>query len=207
MASKVGTSALRALGPPETNRSYELGADYEQGRWSASAMLFRNDVRNLVETVRQPSCDVRGRVCLEYENLSRARLQGLELTAGVNISRKWRLDTNYTYLDARDLTNDERLADRSRYRANATLGWTPTEQLGTRVRVEYIGEQYRSAILEERPAYTLLHWYVDYEVHRNLSLHAGIENLTDKRLANDDASIYGRADEGRRYFIGLTASF
>lgn len=192
---------------PETNRSYELGADYEQGRWSAGAMLFRNAVRNLIETVRQPSCDVRGRVCLEYENLSRARLQGLELTAGVDISPKWRLDTNYTYLDARDLTNDERLADRSRHRANATLGWTPTEQLATRVRVEYIGEQYRSAIMEDRPAYTLLHWYVDYEVHRNLSLHAGIENLTDKRLANDDANIYGRADEGRRYFIGLTASF
>lgn len=192
---------------PETNQSFELGAVLDRGNWSTSAMLFHNDVKNLIETVRQPTCFVPGRVCLDYENIARARLQGLELTGAVNLTPTVRVDTNYTYLEARDRTSDERLADRSRHRANATLAWTIQPQLATRVRAEYHGTQFRSATTSDRPAYTLLHWYVDYDVSRNLSLHTGIENLTDKRLANDDASVFGRADEGRRYFAGLTARF
>ena len=192
---------------PETNRSFELDAAYELGRWSASATVFRNDVRNLIETVRQPTCSERGRVCLNYENVSRVRLQGLELTAAADLTAQWRLDANYTWLDARDRSSDERLADRSRHRANLTLAWAPQDRLATRVRAEYVGSQYRSATLGERPGYTLVHWYVDYELKSGLSLHAGIENLGDKRLANDDADLYGRADEGRRYFAGLSASF
>ncbi|THF67194.1 TonB-dependent receptor [Pseudothauera nasutitermitis] len=192
---------------PETNRSFELGAAYQQETWSVGATVFRNDVRNLIETVRQPTCFVPGRVCLNYENVAEVRLQGLELTAAAHLSARWRLEGNYTYLNARDRTDDERLADRSRHRANATLAWAVRDRLATRLRVEYTGSQYRSATLKDRPGHTLLHWYVDHELGRGLSLHAGVENLTDKRLANDDADLYGRADEGRRYFAGLTARF
>lgn len=192
---------------PETNQSFELGAVFDRGSWSTSATLFHNDVENLIETVRQPTCFVPGRICLDYDNIAKARLQGLELTGAVDLLASLRLDTNYTYLDARNRTSDERLADRSQHRANATLGWTIQPQLATRLRAEYHGTQYRSATENDRPAFTLWHWYVDYDLTRNLSLHAGIENLTDKRLANDDASVYGRADEGRRYFAGLTARF
>lgn len=198
-----GNPALK----PETNRSFELGATYDQGVWSAGATVFHNDVRNLIDTVRQPTCFEPGRICLDYDNVAKVRLQGLELTAGANLSERWRVDANYTYLDARDRTTDERLADRSRHRANATVAWAAMDRLASRVRVEYTGAQYRSATERDRPGYTLLHWYVDYGLGRDLSLHAGIENLTDKRLANDDASLYDRADEGRRYFAGLTARF
>lgn len=192
---------------PETNRSFELGATFNRGTLSASATLFRNDVRNLIETVRRPVCDVPPLICLDYENIARVRLQGLELTAGLDLSRQWRLETNYTYLDARDISNDERLADRSRHRANVSVAWAATDRFTTRLQAEYTSAQHRSATLRDRPGYTHLHWYADYVIGKHLSLLAGIENLTDKRLANDDASLYGRADEGRRYFAGLTARF
>lgn len=192
---------------PETNQSYELGVTYAPGRWSAGATVFHNDVRNLIETVRQPTCNEPGRVCLEYENVARARLQGVELTTGVDITTQWRAEANYTYLDAQDRTIDERLPDRSRHRANASLIWSPTHSFTTRVQTEYIGSQYRSAGEDERPGYTLWNWYADYGVSANVSLQAGVENIGDERLANDDASVYGRADEGRRYFAGVTVRF
>ncbi|RHW20749.1 TonB-dependent receptor [Pseudomonas jilinensis] len=192
---------------PETNQSHELGATLDRGRWTTSAMLFHNDVKNLIETVRQPTCFEPGRICLEYENIAKVRLQGLELSAGVDLLTNLRLDSNYTYLDAIDRSADQRLADRSRHRANATLAWAVQPQLATRLRSEYHGSQYRSATERDRPGYTLLSWYVDYELNHNLSLHGGIENLTDKRLANDDPERYDRADEGRRYFVGLSARF
>src|SRR5690606_13608023 len=162
---------------------------------------------NLIETVRQPTCYERGRVCLNYENVAKVRLRGLELGAGVDLPSQWRLDANYTYLDARDRLTGEPLAERSRHRVNATLGWAPLAQVSTRLRVEYIGDQYRSPTQSDRPGYALLHWYLDYILNKQLSVHVGIENLTDKRLSNDDASIYSDADEGRRYFVGLTARF
>src|SRR5690606_5631002 len=129
---------------PETNQSFELGVTYDQRPWSASATIFHNDVQNLIETVRQPSCFERGKVCLEYENVARVRLQGVELATGLDLTRQWRLSANYTYLDARERTAGIRLADRSRHRANATLEWAATDALTTRMRAEYTGAQYRS---------------------------------------------------------------
>src|SRR3546814_14658044 len=93
---------------PETNQSFELGVEYKQRPWSASATIFHNDVRNLIETVRQPSCFERGKVCLEYENVAKVRLQGVELVTGLALSRRWRLSANYTDLDARYRPTGER---------------------------------------------------------------------------------------------------
>ncbi|RMX02970.1 TonB-dependent receptor [Corticibacter populi] len=198
-----GNPALR----PETNQSFELGAALDRGSWQASATLFNNDVKNLVETVRQPTCFEAGKICLEYENISRARLRGLELTASTLLPGRLRLDANYTWLDATNRSTGLRLAERARHSANASLEWAALDALSTRLRVEYTGSQYRSATESDRPAYTLLHWYLDYALNPRVSLQGGIENLTDKRLANDDVSVYSRADEGRRYFVGLNVSF
>ena len=192
---------------PETNRSAELGISWERQHGSAGATLFRNSVRNLIDAIRQPVCAEAGRICLAYRNIAAVRLQGLELTAGADLSASWRLDTHYTWLEAHNRTTGNRLPDRSRHRAGLTLAWKPVQPLTTRLRAEYYGSQYRSPRLAERPDYTLLHGYVDYRLGRHLTLHAGIENLTDRRLANDDAAAYSLADEGRRYFIGVTASF
>lgn len=192
---------------PETNLAYEMGAAYESEAWSAGATFFHNKVRNLIDTVRQPTCFALGRVCLAYENVARVRLQGLELTAGADLSARWRLDANYTYLDARDQITGEPMIDRSRHRANATLAWKPLASLSTRMQLEYIGAQFRSDNQGKRPGYTLLHWYMDYALSRNLTVQVGVENLTDKRLANDDIDLFSRADEGRRYFVGMRVQF
>lgn len=192
---------------PETNQAFELGAEFKQGPWSASATLFHNDVKNLIDTVRQPTCFEPRRVCLDYQNVDKVRLQGVELAASTDLSDRWHVNANYTYLDARDRASGDRLAERARHRANATLEWDASEKLSTRLRVEYTGSQYRSAIETNRPGYALWHWYLDYDLNKTVSLYAGIENLTDRRLSNDDVSLYSDADEGRRYFVGLTARY
>ncbi|WP_321349738.1 TonB-dependent receptor domain-containing protein [Halopseudomonas oceani] len=192
---------------PETNQSFELGAELDQGRWMLAATLFRNDVDNLIETIRLPTCDVPGRVCLEYDNIAEARLQGLELSGRVSLLDPLSLSANYTYLDAENRVTGERLADRSRHRANASLDWDLTPTIGTRLQAQYHSSQFRSASEPDSPGYTLVNWYLDYAVTRNLSLHTGIENIGDERLANDDPDDYDRVDSGRRYFAGLTVSF
>lgn len=193
----------------ETNVSYEIGATYQRDTWSLAATLFQNRVKNLIETQRQPTCYERGRVCLNYENVAKSRFQGLELSGSWDISQQLSIGGNYTYLSARDRLNDKPLDDRSRHRANASITWQPFTELETSLRYEYVGSQFRT-IGRERvklPNYSLVHWDINYEVNKYLSVYGGIENITDKRLANDDFDLYKRADEGRRFYAGFNLRY
>jgi outer membrane receptor for ferrienterochelin and colicins len=106
----------------------------------------------------------------------------------------------------------ERLPDRSRHAANATLAWTPLENLTTSLRVNYVGSQdYVESIRGvdvrgKRPAYTMVSVYGDYAFNEHTTLQFGVENITDVRLADENGE-YAFADEGLRYFLGLTAKF
>lgn len=195
----------------ETNLSYELGAAYTTDNWSVAATLFRNHVQNLITTVRLPTCNERGYVCLNYQNINKTRLQGVELSAKWDMNAQWGVSANYTYLSARDRLKDEPLLDRSRHRANAALTWRPLADLQTSVRYEYVGTQLRSATAAnsstKRPSYSLVHWDINYDVNQYLSLYGGVENIMDKRLANDEPDLYQRADEGRRFYAGFNLAY
>ena len=96
---------------------------------------------------------------------------------------------------------------RRQFLRTASAGALLPSALGTRLQAEYHSSQLRSASEPDSPGYTLVNWYLDYAVTRNLSLHTGIENIGNERLANDDPDDYDRVDPGRRYFAGLTVSF
>lgn len=192
---------------PETSTSYEAGFEYTQAGWSARAMLFQNDLDDLIQTVCVASCGVRGAELRNYTNVDRARIRGLELGGGLALPLDLRLQLNYTYLDPRDLSNGRRLADRSRHAGAARLSWTPTAAFDAQLRAEYIGTQsvWSGNTEQRRPGYSL--WSVDlsYRLSERVSLRAGVENLTDERLADADA-IYPIADPGRVYHAGVRVS-
>ncbi len=197
---------------PETNLSFEAGAEYENGIWSARAMVFHNDVDNLIQTVCIRRCSASAGSVRTYENVDEARMRGVELGGGVELPWNMRLDANYTFIDPINRKTGERLEDRSRHLANATLAWSPLENLTTSFKAQYVGSQDYSetvrgaSVKKKRSDYTILSTYADYKLNHNTNLQFGIENITDVRLA-DDASEYTFADEGRRYFLGLRASF
>lgn len=191
---------------PETNLSYEAGLEYQQGIWSARAMAFQNDLDNLIETVCILNCSASRGSTRTYQNVDEARIRGVELGAGVELPWNMRLDANYTYLEAIDKTTDERLEGRSRHAANATLAWSPLEDLTTSLKVNYVGSQKTSTDSGRQPAYTLLSTYANYKITEHTTLQFGIENITDVRLADEDDD-YSLVDEGRRYFVGLRATF
>lgn len=194
---------------PETNVSFEAGLEYEGSGWQANAMFFQNEVKNLIETQRAASCDVKGRTCLYYQNVARARIRGVELGGGVDLPWQLRLDANYMWLDPKNRETGETLADRPRHSGAVDLAWTPVSAWTARVRAELTGRQYNSGGTTpvERPGYALWSLYADYAINRSLTLQAGVENLGDRRLAAEDATRYSLADEGRRYYLGMNARF
>ena len=191
---------------PETNLSFEAGLEYQQGIWSARAMAFQNDLDNLIQTICVIACGGAPGATWTYRNVDKARIRGIELGGGVELPWHMRLDTNYTYLDPIDRTTGERLANRSRHAANATLAWSPIEKLTTSLRVNHVGSQRTTTASGRQPHYTLLSTYASYAFSEHSTLQFGVENITDVRLGDENGA-FTFADEGRRYFLGLKASF
>ncbi|WP_237173677.1 TonB-dependent receptor domain-containing protein [Paracandidimonas lactea] len=191
---------------PEKNLSFEAGVDYEEGIWSARATAFQNDITNLIQAACIVGCTGRPGALWTYQNVHKARIRGVELGGGVELPWSMALDANYTYLDAKDRTTDERLIGRSRHAANATLKWAPLAKLTASVRVNYVGPQKTSSGSGRQGGYSFVSAYGDYALSKHVNLRLGVENIGDVRLA-DDSDEYAYANPGRRYVAGLQARF
>jgi outer membrane receptor for ferrienterochelin and colicins len=197
---------------PETNASYEIGAAYETPEWELRGTLFQNNLNDLVQTLCVASCGVRGRERRTYINVNRARIQGVELGGGVSLPANFRLNVNYTYISARDLTNDQELAERPNHLINGTLSWSPEGPFSAQLMVNYVGRQVVAQTIGGATVntpvspYTMVTIEGAYRITENLTFRAGIQNLGDERLANDGGE-YSYADPGRLYYMTLQAAF
>ena len=62
-------------------------------RWlSASINVFRNDLQNLIETASAPSGSCPAGLCFEYQNVKKARTQGLEASIKLKLLRRLSFD-------------------------------------------------------------------------------------------------------------------
>src|SRR5690606_23905904 len=105
-----------------------------------------------------------------YVNVNEARIRGVELGGGVELPWNLRLDANYTWLDPVDRATGAQLTGRSRHAANATLAWSPLENLTTSLRVNYVGSQTTSTGSGRQPDYTLLSAYAGYDFNEHTTL-------------------------------------
>jgi outer membrane receptor for ferrienterochelin and colicins len=191
---------------PEISTSYEVAMSYRLTRATLQATLFQSDVKDLIQSFCAASCDAL-RV-LNYENVDEARIRGVELSAAFPVSRQIELDLNYTHLDARDLGEDQPLAEKPKHAANVRLSWTPASLLTAQLRGNYYGTQtlYSSEIRYDLPDYTL--WGIDlnYQLTKHVKLHLSGDNLTDESLA-ERSTRFTYVEPGRSYSFGFTGSF
>lgn len=105
----------------ESSWSGELGATVPAGpRLAIDAALFWSQYQNLIEPAL-----VTGGAAIQFTNVTRARVRGLDLTARAVGLARGHLDATlaYTWLDARDLTLDLPLAFRPRQLATLSADW------------------------------------------------------------------------------------
>lgn len=187
---------------PETSRSFELGtlAEFNGTRFEVTA--FENRMRDLVQTFCFESCGIRGVERRTYVNVDEARIRGLETGVGVDLGHSFELSANYTYLDARDRSTDTRLAERPRHTFNTRLGWQ-NGRWSAHTRLQRVGSQTRLAQGQqlEQPHYTLWHAGAAFDVTEQLTLRAGVENLTNERLA-ERSSTFDFEERARFVHVG-----
>jgi iron complex outermembrane receptor protein len=105
----------------ETSWAGEVGATTRMGeRFEFDAALFWNEYQNLIE----PGL-VTGGTEIQFANVTRARVRGLDVTARAAALADGHLsgELAYTFLDARDLTLDEPLAFRPQHLATLSGDW------------------------------------------------------------------------------------
>jgi len=118
---------------PERSVSWEVGGEaYVAGGGRVEVTYFWNDLTDLI---------VYDFASSQTENIGSARTQGVELGYRQQILEPLAIAASYTYLDARDLTDQTRLLRRPHNRASLTLLWQPLAPLSIEARGLYVGSR------------------------------------------------------------------
>ncbi|WP_182026024.1 TonB-dependent receptor domain-containing protein [Vibrio rotiferianus] len=217
----VGNEDLEA----ETSVNYEFSALYSGRNWNLEGAVFRNEIENLIEQT-DISCEVGTwssavMSCIDdngdpidrelsnpyksYQNVSKAVIQGVELTGSIQFNEQWAMSGNYTYLDTEDKSTGEELNERYKHSAFARLNWYPIQDLNLFATARYRGERKIDSQLTQ-DAYTTMDLGTAYHVNDALRIRAGITNLTDESVSRELENI-GYVEAPRTYYVGMTADF
>jgi outer membrane receptor for ferrienterochelin and colicins len=223
----IGNPNLEA----ETSRSFSTGVDFRARRFRGGVSLFRNDVRNLIDSVNIgtprtaeqlalllsqygiPSSfnPLLNRQTFIYLNFGRIYTQGFELDAEHSMTRQLRVSAAYTYLDARDTGTKLGLPQRHKHQ-----GYVRTEYANSRlgllanVRGAFFSKWLLNPVAGTKGfAYNVWDFYVSKNLPRGAQTYFAIDNFANSRdqklgLATPT---FDRPDYGRQYRVGLRWSF
>lgn len=216
----IGSADLK----PETSESFEFGAYYagEEGLLedvTASVTIFQNNIDDMININRVADpvlaqgyenfvgFDASGNPIFRYYNVNKARIRGVETELKVPFNDIWSLSLNYTYNDARDLSNggNKPLSELPFHTTNATLDWKPYDDLGFYLSANYKGTSRTINNDGVTPGgYTIWNTGGSYQMTKAVKLRGGVLNLTDKDLNRDN---YNYNEDGRRYFVAVDYNF
>ena len=170
--------------------------------------VIRTANRSLAPTYQNfAGFDASGNPIFRYYNVNKARIRGLETELGLPVTDRLNLKLNYTYNDARDLSNggNKPLSSLPFHTSNATLDWKPLEEWSFYLSANYKGKSRTVTDGNATPGgYTIWNTGGSYKVNKAVKIRAGVLNLTDKDLNRDD---YSYNEDGRRYFAAVDYSF
>jgi vitamin B12 transporter len=191
----VGNPELK----PETSRSYD--AAVELGDRNAPLHLaltaFRRDRRNLIDLDSG----------FVYQNVARARAQGVEFELGARVTPRFAAHAAYTYLKARDRASDRDLARRPRHALSLAADWeTPLAGLTLGGDVRLRGDSVEYDFLGtpiSLDGFVVADARAEFAVSERVALFGRVENLGDA----DYETAAGFATAGRSAYLGARARF
>lgn len=233
----VGNDDLKA----ETSVNKEIGLEYKHEGWLAGVTWFRNDYRDKIEAgyapLGQTSTTKVKTDIYQWENVPKAVVEGLEGTLNVPVSESVNWTNNVTYmLQSKNKKTGERLSIIPEYTLNSTLSWQVRDDLSLQStftwygkqqpkKYNYQGEPTTGSETNEVSPYSIVGLSGTWDVTKNVSLTAGVDNVFDKRhwragnaqttggVTNGVSSyMYGAGAEtynesGRTWFMGVNTHF
>ncbi|GAB4355860.1 MAG: TonB-dependent receptor [Gammaproteobacteria bacterium] len=194
---------------PETSKTTEIALEFRGNGTRAGITIFKNEIDDLIEAICILNCVGPPPRTYEYQNVDKARIEGVEAEFSTDLSSGFNFAVNLTTLDAVDRTTGLPLANRPELTVNTTLGWHSSDNdWAVALRGQYVGEQvnYDGTTRIDLPNYKLWHLNVRKRLNKAFTLRAGVENIGDVRLADKNDG-FSFEERGRFYYLGVDASF
>ena len=175
---------------PEKSKNYELAWEGEQGPLSGKLAYFRNDIRNLIDTVATGDYYNNGSKLIPYkmyQNIGEAQLQGLEAEFRQTINEHLTAKLSYVYLDAQNKSTNTRLLDRSRHQISTSLLYTDkVGKISANLRGTWHGDYIYTtgsgtSLKEHNDNYWLWNANVNKELDAVTTLYLGVDNIFNYR--------------------------
>ncbi|MGA1844743.1 MAG: TonB-dependent receptor plug domain-containing protein [bacterium] len=166
----------------EPEKSYGWDCGIEQGVWNDKVVtgitFFRNRFREMITF----DWDT-----WKYENIQKARSQGIECMLSARPADDLTLKGSYTYTDTEDLSTGESFLHRARNRFSLGADYALAEKGTAHLEVRYVGRRYDNdystspatrIILRE---YVLVNLSASYSVTESFQVFGRVDNLLDER--------------------------
>jgi vitamin B12 transporter len=206
--SDFGNSLLQ----PERSRSYDVGIGFDGGDVGVRLTAFRRDTENLIGFISCPPQGTgicTGRPFGTYDNVGRARAQGLEVDGRVEVTDGFAVGAAYTLLDAEDRTpgsanrgND--LSRRPEHALTATADWKVIDGLTFGADLRVVSDSFENAGNTVRlGGYEVLTLRGEWDATDHITLFGRVENVWDE--VYQTAADY--ATPGRGAYVGVRARY
>ena len=191
---------------PEHSFSWDVGIDQRlwKDRIRLGATYFHNDFDDLIKFISIPVFPFSAVV-----NVAKARTQGVEATAEVDILHNLVAAASYTYTDAEDLTTGLPLPREPRHRGAVTVTWEPLPRLSLWVKVYVASRQFESREAGYNAGYTRVDAGGVYRLIdrcgplASLELTARVQNVLNESYSE----VRGFPALGTQFLLGARANF
>lgn len=173
---------------PETAHGLNIGLEISPApAFTLSANVYHNTISNLIQ-FNVASSSGAGMQRFQYENIARAKTQGIELGARFALGAGLRLDGAYVLTDATDAETGQELAGRPRHRGNLTLSARSGEgEVTFMVRAALIGPAAYYADDDgdgtqervEAPTYAPVEARLAVRMQKHADCFVGMQNILD----------------------------
>lgn len=176
--SEYGNAALR----PETSRSWDAGITQKllDGRIEVAATWFHRDTLGLINFI---GCTVLTGICANrpngtYDNVAKARAQGLEFALTLKPVDALRVQANYGYVEATNAATGRDLARRPRHSVYTSIDYDWAWGLKTGATITHVGASFDNASNSRKLAgYVLVDLRAALPVAHGIELYGRVENL------------------------------
>ena len=204
----------------ESMTAYEVGMFKQFGdKVSLDIAGYINDYDNLIESIITP---VGSGGTFIYQNITKARIWGIETSLNYRPSNDWLLNANYTYMNAKNLSyvagqssfqdlnpDPTWLPYRAEHMASAGATWKPTNKLALTLNGRYVSQYksistYANATRANYPGgFIVLNTGLKYQAVDTVSLSLLCRNIGNVQYEEAE---WFRAP-GRSYVFGMDCTF
>ncbi|MCZ4065348.1 TonB-dependent receptor [Oxalobacter sp. JAC-2022] len=175
----------------ERSTNYEAGIQYAKGKDLVRLSVFEWHTRDLINTVKT------GPYTSVYQNVGKAKNTGVELNAQTEIFG-FDFTSNLTWQNPKDREKDVQLGHRAKFFGSLNVSKT-LGQWYFGGDIQYTGHRPDGYNDKELSSYTLVNLNARYNINKNISLYARIENLFDKEYE----TAYGYNQPDRGAYVGV----